>query len=181
MPAPMLTFAPIVASPRYARWVAFDPAPEHGLLQLDEVADAAPSRARRLRRAGARTARRARRRATCDSVIDAVVEDRSTPVAEPRVDDARRRCESRSRRRSRVWPSSVHAGVDDVSAPTVDVRHRCRSSPDRRSSRPAAISSSFFVAHDSAHVGQLAPAVDAANLVGIRRRVTVSTPRPRSR
>ena len=69
VPAPMLTFSPIVASPRYDRWFAFDPLPERRLLQLDEVADVRVFADVRLRPDVRERPDRARPRATCDSVI----------------------------------------------------------------------------------------------------------------
>ena len=164
----MLTFAPIVGVAEIREVHRLRPGAEHGLLQLDEIADL---------RALARTSRPARRCA--NGPTRRVVARSSSPVITQWLRTVTRSPIRESTIRAPLWisqpaadrraPFERHAGMDD--------RVRRRSSTSRSmyvvagSSivTPAAISCVVFcVSHDSAHCRQLDAAVDAANLVGIR-------------
>ena len=174
MPAPTLTLAPMVASPRYARWLALLPAPERRLLELDEVADVGV-----LADVGAgpqmreRTDRRPVATAIASTDHRVVADDR--PIADRRVDDAAAGV-NLARRADPGAALEEDARVNHRVAADLDVAVDVGRGRDRSSVTPAAISSSFFCCRTiAADLGELRPAVDAADLLCVGHRNVVTT------
>ena len=115
MPAPTLTSAPMVASPRYARWLAFEPGPSTVFFSSTKL----PTRARSRTSASGRRCANGPTRASSAMVAPVITQWLFTATRSPMVESAMRTNAWISQALpTRVRPSSTTPGWITVSVPT---------------------------------------------------------------